>query len=1015
MAITLGGPGEGNKNINKKTATVPAKKPVSNPTSQDIKLAGLSSSLPYIPEEEFAHMAKTDVRRRNVLNVGAADQASGIELLKRGEQARNYMIDWVARRKVQDPEIQKEIDAKKPEKLKNLATTHIEVYKAGPNDGVGGGYNLGRNKVTLDLGFGNSLAGSTAEIHEFRHGADKAGRDGTALTQREIDLLNNNRTPSNQLPMYMQARKGYYLDDSEQTARIQALRKAFNFKPDEVVTPQLLEQRRQQYLKANKGMSQDVEEAMQLFKGDKLINVLNNLSMNQSQKPLPVIGKSGIKLMAEGGIMDAQGKNIDTNQIASHINDLQKQGKLSKTEAKRLQKGVMKINEASAQGVEYQITGDGVFTAKKDGKTIEGQASGLSTNGNFIQRNLEGRKVSKVMSLASGLSQASQAGNQNQPAQNQPASVAQNPVAGSSPGNAQMGNTQPANTQQPQIMQPQLQNPSLDVVANPFSLGKKGYTNPVNNLDTFSANAKNAGGSQPAPEISLGAQNKPAQKPVQKPAQNTSQKKASVASTGKKAAVTPTKTPAQNPVQNQIPVLDLYTEKDAAAEKAATQSAVNQPAQKPVGKLNASAQLKGIVQPKQAVQKPANQPIVNTPSLGQRMNQAVLNNSGKITPAQIAQNDAERQSRIDSEFAASNQHLFEQARAAFSKNPSMKEYRVSHTPNIFGMFNPIEYSIDRSGKYQRVQKKDIGGLAYTPANMSYGSFSLGKPGYVNPINNQDAFITMAKSVGGNALPAQDQQRMISPNYSSMAMQQTDPMGQGLKQGTGLRLLNAGLGIAGAISYATAKRPNLPGPGKFQSLIMPAQGMSEASKRFAQNQIASQSAQLTNPATSDPRLNAQIKLQANYNANQALSNLAVQDAEMMRQDQYRVNQQLNQDALMNFQNEQAYKQQKFALDNDAYQQRRQQGQAMAQSAINYENQRAADMQNKRIAENNANQQLGILSEQAILSDNANRRINYQPQLTPEQEAAMRQRYGIYQTNNYQKPMRFRLGGMMSKNC
>ncbi len=985
-------------------------------TSQDIKAAGLSSNLPYIPEEEFAHTANTSVRRRNVLNVGAPDQAAGVDLLKQAEDSRAYMMNWVANRKVQDPEIQKEIDAVKPQRLQNLANTHIEVYKAAPGDAVGGGYNLGRNKVTLDLGFGMTPQGSTAETHEIRHAADKAKRnEGSLLTEREIELMRKNRTSFENLPMQMQMNKNYYLEPSEQAARIQALRKALNLRPDEVVTSELYNQRMKDYKSKNKIISQDVEEAETLFKGQGMINVLNNLSSNNRGQQFAPVAKGGIKL-AKGGVMDAQGNTIDTNQIASHINDLQASGKLSKRESIRLQKGLMKINDASSQGVQYKITGEGTFTSKKDGKDIEGQASGLSQNGNFIQRNLEGRKVSKVMQLASGF--AAKKPEQVEAAENTATASVAAAAGVPSAGIPSAGSS--AAKEQPSMFQAAYQNPSLDLVANPFSMGKPGYTNPITDQNTFIANAKNAGASQQVPAVAN--QKKPATKTTPqnggqaKPAQKPTIKLGS--SSGKPAPGATQARPAAK--QNQPVVLDLYTEKDAAKEKAS--QSVAQPA-------NVGQSLKKTVAPTTQVTKkpaPANpapaqqkaQP--SGPGLRSVMNNAVMNQSKKYVPSNPSEQIKIRQQQ-DQQFAQDNKDVFEKARQEFAKNPSLKEYKANSIPNPLYLFSPVEYSIDRSGNYKRIEKKNIGGLALSGlqapnTGLNVNRISLGKPGYTNPINNQSTFINNAKAVGGSSSPVVDGvQKMIQPNFQNSANQVTDGAGAGLRQGTGLRLLNAGLGLAGAISFATAKRPNLPGPGKFQSLINPATGMSEASKRFAQTQIAANTAAATKPMTSDARLNQQAKLQANYNANQALSNIAVQDAEMMRQDQMRVNQQVNQDSLMNFQNQQAYNQQKFALDNEAFQQRRAQGQQMVQSAINYENQRAADMANKRIAENTANNQVNMFAEQAIMSENANRRIAYKPQMTPEEEAAFRQRFSSYNTNNYQRPMRFKLGGTMSKKC
>lgn len=243
------------------------------------------------------------------------------------------------------------------------------------------------------------------------------------------------------------------------------------------------------------------------------------------------------------------------------------------------------------------------------------------------------------------------------------------------------------------------------------------------------------------------------------------------------------------------------------------------------------------------------------------------------------------------------------------------------------------------------------------------------------------------------------------------------MGAGLREGRGMRAANAALGIAGAISYATAKRPTLQGPKKFESNILPVQGMSEASKRYAENLIASNTLAASQPRSSDARFNQSSQLEANRNANEALSKISIQDAEMFNQDRIRANAQQNSDISINFQNDQDYGQRKFDLANEEFAARREAGRNMVQSAVNYEMERGADITNKRVAENAANRQMGALGETSILTANADLRIAGMPAMSQEEQNATRLRFANQQTNNYQRPKRIsgrRHGGRLGKN-
>lgn len=1010
MAMLLKGPGG------------PAK-PKKTLTSQDVAAAGLTSNLPYIPEEQFAHMADTTKRRRNILYVEPEKQVDAVQALKEGEEARQYQLNWTANRTHPNPAIQKEFDASKPAKLKNINNTYLTAQYQ-PANQQGGGYNLARNKIDLDLSFVGTTEGKTAAIHEFRHSADmggknKDGNESTALTEREIRLLQDSNNDTGKRDLKYQLKNQYYNDPNEQAARVQAYRHELGLQPNEVVTPELLKQREAEYMKKNNGkMSKDVMDFKAIFRPDKTVQLLNDLSSTNKGLTSTPIAKQGGELgtimdkgkeniLAKGGIVDAQGNVIDTNQVASHINELQKTGKISNKEARNLQKGLQRINTASNEGVEYKFAGDGIFTATKDGKAIEGQASGLNVNGNLIQRKLEGRKVSKALSLIDKLG-------------NQESQVESNPV--------QSASAQASLSDQPSLLKTSLalSQPSLDVIANPMSLGKPGYSNPINNLDTFTANAKKVEGNEQVAQQSANQTPANSTKTVSK----TNPSKKGLTLSKKIENGNQQKPVSASAINQSIPTLDLTTVEDVAKQTPSVLNnsvfTGNQPFQ------SVADQLKAIGNPQM--------------SAAERIKYTTAQKQAAARRGMIAQKEVEeKEYRKGDNFAKSLNY----AAGSLKANPNKNQ--TSFYPS--GVMNPFgsQYILDRNGQIQKEnsnlqivpatvvpffpEKKALGGLAGVPqiGNQILPLFGkdiqtqpnqmpqvlAGGLDYLQQIKGKGFQQTTPQlSINPQQVAVQspglvdNAQTVLQPNYSDgLAKQTGTSMGQGLRQGMGLRAVNAGLGIAGAISYATAKQPKLQGPQKYQSMINPAQGMSEASKRFAQTQIAANTANASRGLTSDARLNQQVKLQANQNANQALSNIAIQDAEMMRQDQQRVNDQTNRDYAINFQNNQQFQNQKFDLANQQFQQRRAQSAGMVQNALTYENQRAADMANKSIAENNANSQIGMMAEQSIMAENANRRIAYKPQLTPQEEEGIRQRFAQNNTMNYQRPGRFMLGGKM----
>jgi len=158
----------------------------------------------------------------------------------------------------------------------------------------------------------------------------------------------------------------------------------------------------------------------------------------------------------------------------------------------------------------------------------------------------------------------------------------------------------------------------------------------------------------------------------------------------------------------------------------------------------------------------------------------------------------------------------------------------------------------------------------------------------------------------------------------------------------LGVVNAGLGIAGAVEYATARAPELPGrPDPYAPTIRPAQGLNAAALAGGRSQIQAAQTQAGRATTSDSGTNATQKLFAQAQAGEQQNQLSLKDNEAFQQDQRRVDEQQNQAYQANYQTQRSYKEKVFDLGQRAYEARRQQGAAMSQAALTYFTQARAD--------------------------------------------------------------------------
>lgn len=175
-------------------------------------------------------------------------------------------------------------------------------------------------------------------------------------------------------------------------------------------------------------------------------------------------------------------------------------------------------------------------------------------------------------------------------------------------------------------------------------------------------------------------------------------------------------------------------------------------------------------------------------------------------------------------------------------------------------------------------------------------------------------------------------------------------------------LNTAMGAYGLISGLTNKSPRVPMFQKLQGRIRPAMGDPDTLQRnlnSADSNYGSMVRTIRNNTGSDKTTFIRGLLGANQFRNQAKGQAYAADSAIRIQDRQREDYQKMAEDQYNNQGVNQYFQNKFAWDAQRWQNRAQGSQAMLNSALNYGEQKRANMYNNQIAQKNANAQVGML--------------------------------------------------------
>jgi hypothetical protein len=168
---------------------------------------------------------------------------------------------------------------------------------------------------------------------------------------------------------------------------------------------------------------------------------------------------------------------------------------------------------------------------------------------------------------------------------------------------------------------------------------------------------------------------------------------------------------------------------------------------------------------------------------------------------------------------------------------------------------------------------------------------------------------------------------------------------------------AAQGVAGALSFATAKAPKpLAAPKAYQPTIRGAQGLEATSYEQTRQDILTGQHVASAPLSADASTNVVQKLLASREAGKNLNNLATQNNAAYQQDVRRVDSQEKEVYDRNYTQQRGYEENKFNDERRQYEARRLQSQAQVQGAVDtlggmYQN----SQQDKQLVQEGKNRQ------------------------------------------------------------
>ncbi len=216
--------------------------------------------------------------------------------------------------------------------------------------------------------------------------------------------------------------------------------------------------------------------------------------------------------------------------------------------------------------------------------------------------------------------------------------------------------------------------------------------------------------------------------------------------------------------------------------------------------------------------------------------------------------------------------------------------------------------------------------------------------------------------------------------------------------TGADYTNLGLGAYSLVQGLTAKRPGKLQPTKMRSVIRPAQGDAAAltnSKNEIAQQVSSATRDVSRIAGSDVGRSIAARLGIHKSATDASVKAEHDNARMIREDQNRMSQELNQEAYTNALLENQANQANFEVDQQNFQNTQAAARAGVNSSVNYIAQREANLDNNKIIERQSQERANAIKAAAYQDAYTQAIINKKsPEEAKKIASQAISRFGIY---------------------
>lgn len=192
------------------------------------------------------------------------------------DEDKKWLQDWYSNRIIPDKQQNEDFAQVKPKYLENLknlpSPTYVENNTLG---GAEGDYKGGINPI-LRLTKGSR---PSTKLHEYTHAVTNTGGSSfyDDMVSDTIHLQANSKNDVKDL--WTKDNYNYLVDPDEISARLQVLRKSYNFNPTEEITPERIKQIREN----RKESDPNIKNLLDLYKDENLSKVLNTVAYNDKK------------------------------------------------------------------------------------------------------------------------------------------------------------------------------------------------------------------------------------------------------------------------------------------------------------------------------------------------------------------------------------------------------------------------------------------------------------------------------------------------------------------------------------------------------------------------------------------------------------------------------------------------------------------------------------------------------------------------------------------------------------